>query len=157
MSTWKYTPGDKVTIRTDALVAPKWAGTHWIVTTQPRGARGKNYVLSPLDNPAGAPITAPESLLTAYTGEATGGAVVTTVPLPPRLPDVGTVVKLNIPGKVHPDALWVVAGDSGQGKSRVFPLGGGARYWRVPPTVTTVVPPAELAAALPAHLATTTK
>ena len=98
-------------------------------------------------------LPAPESLLTDYTGE-TVGAVVQEVPF---LPEPGTVVTLNIPGKVHPDALWVVTADSGATRSRVSPLGGGDTGWKVGPWAMTVVPPAELAAALPAHLAATTK
>jgi len=150
MSTWKYAPGDKVTI---APFATKFAGTHWIVQAQPRGGNGKNYTLAPLTNPTGRPLRAPESLLTDYTGE-TVGAVVQEVPF---LPEPGTVVTLNIPGKVHPDTLWVVTADSGATRSRVSPLGGGDTGWKVGPWAMTVVPPAELAAALPAHLAATTK
>lgn len=150
MSTWKYAPQAEVTIAEHA--AGRWTGQVWIVESQPRGARGVNYVLKLKSNPL-TKMRCPESLLEPHTPGAHDGQATTTAVTLPQLPEPGTIVKLNIPNKVHPDLLWVVCGDSGRDKSRVFPLGGGLRYWKVSPRFTTEVPPHELAAAMPAHLA----
>jgi hypothetical protein len=143
----KFNVDDLVT-----LDDPRFPGIVWKVTKQPQGARGVNYVLANVTNPGARGARMPEDLMRPYTGTESDAArpTATLIPLPPP---VGTVVLVRH-RQFHPDALHVVTGDKGDGV-RLVRLGadGGRYYPNIPTTLITVVPVAEVAQRMPAHLA----
>lgn len=135
-----FAEGDHVTIQPG--YSTKYAGVVFRVTK----ANPKTVLMTPIAGGPEVKAVATALLKAPKDGDEPGAAV--RVELPTFIPTgaVVTVAGVGSPKwKFPPEQLFVVLRESGQHRYAVAPLGGGnGTYWRLPPSVLTVVDPARL-------------